>query len=541
MFAAITLALLAPAVADLPRSRAEQTDYTETSRLDDVNRFFSDLQQHSDFVRVGSFGKSREGRDLPFVVLADPPVAHPRDARATGKPVVLVMANIHAGEVEGKEAVQHLARRVVAGDLKPLLGSLVLLIAPVYNVDGNEKIDVMNRTAQNGPVAGVGVRENADGLDLNRDFMKLDSPEARALVGLFDRWDPLLIVDLHTTNGSYHGYHLTYSIPLNPATDPRLAVQHRETLIPALARTMSDRHKFRTYYYGNFSGANPRPLAADGLSWQAFSPAPRVGTNYFGLRNRFSILSEAYSYMTFRRRVEVTEAFVEEIWKYVAANAAEMTEVARRADADAVRRGRTGPPVKIGAAHRPKALSAPVDILVGEVKAVRNPRSGRDMTAMVEDKFVPLRVPDFGAFEATRTVDAARMYLFPPGGTGKAAADNLRQHGVVVEELTAALTADVETVVVEGITRGEKPSQGHREVRLAGQTRAGRATFPAGTVVVRTAQPLGTLAAYLLDPESDDGLTTWNVFDPDLAVGRAHPVARLRGDVRLAAKVVGGP
>ena len=540
MLTLMTLALLAPP-AELPRSRAEQSDYTETSRLDDVNRFFAALQLHSDLVRVGSFGKSREGRDLPLIVLSDPPAAHPRDARAAGKPVVLVLANIHAGEVEGKEAVQHLARRVVTGDLKPLLKSIVVLIAPVYNADGNERIDAANRAAQNGPVAGVGVRENADGLDLNRDFMKLDSPEARALVGLFDRWDPLLTVDLHTTNGSYHGYHLTYSIPLNPATDPRLAAHHRETVMPALARAMADRHRFRTYYYGNFSGGNPRPAAADGVTWQAFSPAPRVGTNYVGLRNRFAVLSEAYSYLPFRRRVEVTESFVEEAWKYVAANAAGMTEVARRADADAVRRGRTGPPVKIGAGHRAKALPAPVEVLVGEVRAVRNPRTGRDMTAMVEDSFVPLRVPDFGAFEATRSVDAARAYLFPPGKTAGAAVDNLRLHGVVVEELTDGLTADAETVAVEGLARAEKPSQGHREVRLTGQTRTGPATFPAGTLVVRTAQPLGTLAAYLLDPESDDGLTTWNVFDRDLAVGKPHPVARLRTDVRFAARVVGVP
>ena len=126
------------------------------------------------------------------------------------------MANIHAGEVEGKEAMQHFARRIVLGDLRPLLDKLIILIAPIYNADGNEKINVMNRTAQNGPLGGVGVRENSKGLDLNRDYMKLDSPEAQSLVRLFNRWDPHLTVDLHTTNGSYHGYHLTYSIPLNP-------------------------------------------------------------------------------------------------------------------------------------------------------------------------------------------------------------------------------------------------------------------------------------------------------------------------------------
>ena len=165
----------------------------------------------SKLVHRESFGKTEEGREMPMMAIADPKVTSPEAARKLGRPIVFVQANIHAGEVEGKEAILVLARRLVDGDLKPLTRQLVILIAPDYNADGNEKVNVMNRTAQNGPVAGVGTRENAKGLDLNRDYMKLDSAEARALVGLMNRWDPHVAVDLHTTNGSYHGFHLTYS------------------------------------------------------------------------------------------------------------------------------------------------------------------------------------------------------------------------------------------------------------------------------------------------------------------------------------------
>ena len=141
---------------------------------------------------------------------------------------MFVQANIHAGEVEGKEAILMLARRLVSGDLKPMTRQVVFLIAPDYNADGNEKVTPMNRTQQNGPVAGVGTRENSKGLDLNRDYMKLDSAEARSLVGLMNNWDPHVLVDLHTTNGSYHAYHLTYSPILNPNADPRLIEFTRE-------------------------------------------------------------------------------------------------------------------------------------------------------------------------------------------------------------------------------------------------------------------------------------------------------------------------
>ena len=128
-------------IADLPKSRAELTNYEETTRYEEVLSFIAELQKRSPLVRLESFGKSEEGRRLPLMIFSDPPISNPRDARATGKTVVFIMANIHAGEVEGKEAVLHLSRRILFGDLKPLLTKLIILMAPIYNADGNEKND----------------------------------------------------------------------------------------------------------------------------------------------------------------------------------------------------------------------------------------------------------------------------------------------------------------------------------------------------------------------------------------------------------------
>ena len=149
-------------------------------------------------------------------------------------------------------------RRLTGGDLRPLLDRMVIVIAPIYNVDGNEGVDVMNRTAQYGPIAGVGRRENIKGLDLNRDYMKLESAEARALAAAFTAWDPHLVVDLHTTNGSYHGYHLTQSIPLNLSLSAKTLDYHRETMMPAIMKSLEAKHKVRAYYYGNFGRGNAR-------------------------------------------------------------------------------------------------------------------------------------------------------------------------------------------------------------------------------------------------------------------------------------------
>jgi hypothetical protein len=520
------------------KSHAELTNYEETSRYDDVLHFFDELQKRSPLVRIETFGHSVEGRALPLVILSDPPISEPRDARASGKPIVFVFANIHAGEVEGKEAMQHLARRIVLGDMRSLLDKLIILIAPIYNADGNEKINVMNRTAQNGPLGGVGVRENAKGLDLNRDYMKLESPEAQSLVRLFNRWDPHLTVDLHTTNGSYHGYHLTYSIPLNPTIDPRIIAYHREKMMPAIAKAMLAQHKFRTYYYGNFEGEAPKPGALDKRRWEAFTHQPRIGQNYVGFRNRLTILSEAYSYLDFHRRVEVTEAFVEEILKYSAAHGSEMSQLANQVDLETIRRGLAGPAFQMGVEYEMKPLAKPVEILVGEVTKVKNPRSGRDMTVMLEDKFTPVKMQDYGVFAAKRSVPTARAYVFRREDGTRAVIDKLLQHGIAVEELTSPLTTEVESFVIDSVKKAARPFQGHTAVTLSGKYKKETLTFPAGSILVRAAQPLGTLAAYLLEPESDDGLTSWNFFDAYLGNGNIHPVSKAMGDLRSASRLL---
>jgi hypothetical protein len=526
---------------DQLKSRAELTNYEETSRYDDVAQFIGELQKRTDKLRVESFGRTEEGRDLPLMIFADPPVAQPREALASGKPVVFIMANIHAGEVEGKEATLRLARRIATGDLRALLDKLIILLAPIYNADGNEKISVNNRTAQNGPVGGVGVRENSKGLDLNRDYMKLEAAEARALVGLFNRWDPSLTVDLHTTNGSYHGYHLTYSIPLNPSVDARIIAYHREKMMPAITKAMLGQHKFRAYYYGNFSGPPPKPGEPEKRTWRAFTHAPRIGQNYVGFRNRLTILSEAYSYLDFRRRVEVTEAFVEEIFKFAAARGTEIVGLTKRVDEDTIKRGETGQPFQLGVEYEMKPLAKPVEILVGEVTKVKNPRSGREMTAMVEDKFTPVKMLDYGLFAAKRSVATPRAYLFRNEDGMKTVIEKLLAHGVTIEELTAPLTIEVESFVIEEVTRAQRAFQGHRETKVKGRAQKETITFPAGSILVRMAQPLATLASYLLEAESDDGLVNWNFLDAYLEKEKVYPIYKATQEMKAASRLSGNP
>jgi hypothetical protein len=519
------------------RTRAEVTDYTETSTYPDVLRVIDGLVRTSPLVHADSFGKTEEGRELPLLVISDPKVTTPAAARKLGRPIVFVQANIHAGEVEGKEAVLMLARRMVSGDLRAMTRQLVFLIAPIYNADGNEKFNVMNRTAQNGPVGGVGTRENSKGLDLNRDYMKLDSAEARSLVGLMNTWDPHVVVDLHTTNGSYHANHLTYSPILNPNADARLIEFTREKMLAPIRAAMLKTHNWRTYYYGNFSpesgggreSARVDPANPGNVTWRTFDHRPRFGNNYVGLRNRIAILSEAYSYLDFKGRVEVTEDFVAEIYRSVAANAKLIMTLTAQADR-ALATPSTAKPVELGVDIEIRALPEPVEILVGDVTKLPNPKSGREMLVMA-DKAVPVMMKDYGVFAATRSLALPKGWLIPKNTVDSsrvnAALDRLRWHGIKIQELTTDAQLPVERFSITDLTKAPKPFQGHQEARLKGTFDKAQLSVSAGSLYIPANQALARLAFYLLEPESDDGLVTWNIIEEGLAAGQTYPIYRV--------------
>jgi hypothetical protein len=518
------------------RTRAESTKFEETGTHADVEQFIAGLRE-SPLVHVESFGKTEEGRTLPLIVLSDPRVTSPDAARRSGRPIVFIQANIHAGEVEGKEASLALARRLVAGDLQPLTRQLVMLIAPDYNADGNDRISVQNRTAQNGPIGGVGTRENARGLDLNRDFMKLDSAEARALVGLMNRWDPHLTIDLHTTNGSYHGYHLTYSPTLSPNADARLIQFERDTLLPAVRAAVLKKHGFRTYYYGNFASEGTAgrelsrvdPAKPGDVTWRTFDHRPRFGNNYIGLRNRLAILSEAYSYLDFKGRIDVTAAFTEELLRATAANAKAVLALTAQADRALTETG-TRKPLELGVAFEARALPEPVEILVGDVTRKPNPRSGRDMLQM-GSLAVPVRMKDYGVFGPTRSLTMPAGWLIPAeeakGARLRPVLDRLQWHGVSVRTLSDSAQVSVESFTIKGLTKSERPFQNRLEARLTGQLAPAQLTAARGSLFVPTQQPLARLAFYLLEAESDDGVVTWSVLEEGLTPGSVYPIYRV--------------
>jgi len=529
-------ASMAAQSADM-RTRAEISNFEETSTYADVMRVIDGLSASSPPVYTESFGKTEEGRELPLMVISDPKVTTPAAAHRLGRPLVFVQANIHAGEVEGKEAILMIARRLVSGDLKPLTKQIVFLIAPDYNADGNEKISPMNRTAQNGPINGVGTRENSKGLDLNRDYMKLDTAEARSLVGFMNKWDPHVLVDLHTTNGSYHAYHLTYSPILNPNADPRLIEFTKSKMLAPIRQAMLKTHNWRIYDYGNFSPEdgsgreNSRidPANPGNTTWRTFDHRPRFGNNYAGLRNRIAILSEAYSYLDFKGRIEVTEDFVDEIYKNVAANAKQIMTLVAQADRT-LTAPMTAKPMDLGVDFAISSSTDKVEIMVGDVTKVPNARSGRDMLAMAP-LATPVAMKEYVTFAVTQTQPMPKGWVIPKNSAEStrlaASLERLRWHGIKIQEFANDQQLAVERFSIAEITKQPRPFQGHNEARIKGSYDKALLAVPAGSLFIPANQPLARLAFYLIEPESDDGLVTWNILADGLAVGLTYPIYRV--------------
>jgi hypothetical protein len=427
---------------------------------------------------------------------------------------------------------------------------MVFLVTPIFNADGNEKFAMNNRGPQNGPVNGQGTRAAGLGLNINRDFMKLETPEARAFVKLWNDYDPYIGFDLHTSDGSTHGYYLTYAPGLNPNTPPVILDMQKNEWFPFVTKQIKEKHGWDTFYYGNVSGGArgagrgrggapgaPGATGAAGAAgaattppvpeivgaqtpaapaapqvWATFEHVPRFHNNYVGLRNRFAFLSEAYAYATFKDRITVTNYFVEEVLNFANAHVAAIKKACAQADAEAL----VGKTLATRAAI--KRGPGMIDIVMGEVEDEINPNNGARMNRRKDvTRIVPM--VDGLWFEPTVTDTVAAEYYIPATATKAIALLNL--HGVKMRHLSAAVpAAGLEQFANTANTqRPANPSSidtGTHGLRsLEGAWQASTTAVPAGSYAISMTQPLARLAFYLIAPTSDDGVVAWN-FEDDL-------------------------
>lgn len=506
-----------------PLTTPERTNFEATSTYQDVLDFVGALQARGAPIQLTYTGSSTEGRKMPLAILAWPPVSSPGEAKRSGKPVVYVQGNIHAGEVEGKESAQHLLRRL-SQEIEQLkqgktsktfiADKLVFVVNPIYNADGNEKFGPVerNRPEQIGPKM-VGVRPNGQNFDLNRDCIKAESPEMRGVLEtVYGKWDPDVIFDLHTTDGTRHGYDLTYSPALNPNTDAQILKFSRDEMLPFVRRDLDKRFGLKLFDYGDISTRDGQQVFA------TFASEGRYVTNYGGIRNRICVLSEAVTYIPFKDRIEATDKFMAGCLEYLAARGKQVVEMVRNADAKVVRWGLD--PSKaptLGVRFEPDSRG--IEEVIFE-KPIRPRPKGRP-TDLIKAK-----IPIIDRFKPTRTAPFPAAYAYPAEYSGLTSL--LQRHGIAVEQTTEDWNGKVTSFDITERVQDPNMFQGHYLVRIEGKFRENSGILPKGTMLVRTSQSLGLLAFHILEPEMTDGAGSWGFLPEGLMqVGTTYPVAKV--------------
>ena len=534
-------------------TRPERTDYAETSRYDEVIAYMKQMAAVNPNIHLTTYGYTTEGRPLPLAVIGAPG-ASAEQVLATNKTRVYIQGNIHAGEVEGKEALLWLLRSIAKGERNAWLKTTVLLINPIYNADGNERVSVSNRGSQAGPVGGMGTRENAQGLDLNRDGTKMETAEARSMAGLLTRYQPHVAMDLHTTDGSStSGFNMTYETSLNPNNSRAQTSLLRDVLLPEITKNVKAKHGSDWFYYGGVSGSGEQ------RAWRSDAELakPRYTSTYYGVRNILGLLTETYSYASFKTRIVETYWFLEESLSYVASHGETVRDVVAKANAESI--------IGQQLAVRQQLVKAPAlqRIVFAPTISVRNPYvadrpyrlrpDGQDRAAVTSEM-----LPFFGTAEPTETTLAPRVWVVPmtaaaaaatpapaPGGFGggrggaqgtptqrmmATVIDRLEAHGIRYRVTTAEQPFSGDRFKIATNTVETREYQGaHKGRTLTGAWEATEQTLPAGSLVIPMDQSLARLAFILMDPRSDDGFMWWNLLDAVLGQTPApgyYPVLR---------------
>jgi len=486
---------------------AEKSNYKKTSLYKDVMNFIWQVQKKSPMINVVKFAYSTEGRMIPLVVVSKEGISRPSELSLIKKSPILIMANIHAGEIEGKEATLMMLREFSNNKLTPFLKNQVVLILPIFNADGNEKLGKNRR--DNGPEL-AGTRANGQNLDLNRDYMKLASPEVRSLVKLFNKWDPLVIVDMHTTNGSYHQEPVTYSTLTNPNTDENLQNYMWQKFLPAVDTILKKKYNYESIPYGNFTN---RAEPGKG-GWRNHAFQALYGSNYGGLRNRLTVLNENYSHADFKTRVLGSFGFIT-IIEYTDSHIDFIKKLVREADLRAMDRYHQDQ------FHIKYKVEKLFDITIKSYEFIKEkikpedkdkyPPWVRDFIIKKTAKLRDYKIPYLAKAIPTESISLPQGYILLPHQAN--VLKNLRRHGIKVEKIWAQFKTEAEVFQITKIALAKRIYQGNVAVNVEGDYKKMAVTVPKGSHLISLKQPLARLIAELLEPKADSSLIKWGFFN----------------------------
>lgn len=480
-------------------TKAEETRWQETGSYDECVAFYRKLERATKFARLIPIGSSAEGRPLyAFVVSKDRAFTAEQAAR-TNKPIVLLQNGIHAGENGGKDAAMMLLRDVlVTRRLEAWLDNVIILSIPVFNVDGHERVSPYNRVNENGPAA-MGFRATAQRINLNRDYLKADTPEMRAWLSLYTTWLPDFLIDNHVTDGSDHQYDVTIATHTEQDIAPEVGKWVDQRYVKRMLAEM-ERLGHITGWYAGFAGRGAQAIPV-------MTASPRYSTGYAAAQNRAALLVETHSLKTFRTRAWAHYDIMKITLDIVAEDAKMLKEASRAADRrmESVKPGDgvflEGVPGKASEPYVQRRL---------EVETYEGVASGAPIARYVAR---PLNVETrlIRSLEPKINPEAPLGYIVPAAWSE--VIERLRIHGVGMEPLPTGLDASFDTWRFDSVRFGPMPFEGRFMLQdFAARSVNERRVLPKGSMFVPVAQRAGKVAMHLLEPDAPDSAVRWGFF-----------------------------
>ncbi len=479
----------------------ERSNFLESPDYAETMRYFRQFEETGK-AEMFTFGISPQGRELQFIAVGSNGESTPEEARANGKIVVLIQNGIHAGEIEGKDACMLLLREMlITGERADLLEHLVFVIIPILNVDGHERVSPFNRPNQNGP-AHMGWRTTSWNLNLNRDYMKADTPEMRSLLQLYASWQPDFYIDNHTTNGADYQYHVTYGIETHRNIDTGLANFAKQKLMPFVV-SQTEQAGFLTAPYTEWYADSITEGVTD---WPQL---PRYSGGYAAAQNRLLLLVETHSLKPFGNRVFSTKKMNEAALEYINANYRELRDLNYFADAQTVhayRHDRKPFPLVLEGSGNHETMRFKGLKTEEQVSAVTG-------SAVVKYSDIPeeIDIPYFYEDEVITEVEVPFAYAVPKEFAHLV--EIMHLHGIESRQIHEGETLEVERYRFKDARFTSKPYEGRQRVQCSVDRFTERMTLPAGTFIIYTQQRTLRVILYLLEPESPDSFVSWGYFN----------------------------
>lgn len=458
---------------------------------------YSALAEKHPIATLQTVGSTDIGKPLHLFIINKNPGKKEADGRCT----LFINNGIHPGEPCGVDASLQLAERLLegVGGMDHLLDSVVVAIVPMYNVGGALRRGCCVRANQNGPEA-YGFRGNARNLDLNRDFIKADSRNARSFFTAFHQLKPHVIVDTHTSNGADYQYVMTMINTQPDKAGAEMGAYMRNRMNPELYASMDERG-FGMSPYVYTMGRLPESGLRDYLE------TPRYTTGYAALFNTIGYTSETHMLKPFAQRVESTYQFLLSTLEYMHAHCTELRELKAASDRQVANQSTFELdweldttsyrmiPFKGYEAVFPKS----------EVHGQARLKYDREQAFTKQIKY-------FDTYKASKTVEAPLAYLIPQAW--HEVIDRLAWNGVEMSRLESDTTMEVEVYYIDQFSASNRPYEGHF-LKSVEELRTQRESidFMAGDVLVYCNQSANRYIVETLEPEAVDAFFRWSFFD----------------------------